>query len=228
MLGFRRSTLVLSVVAALFVVLVIGLVARSLIRPELEVFVPSLAVAREVGQGMSGPTLYTVDARSHDAWVYFDFSRGSTVQIDSRRSLDWDIAFQRHRMITNGGATNPLGRAAVAPLGSVAIESAMALPDSGYLADERRGDTPRNRVLEDWYDYSWTSHVLNPAEGAFAIRTADGNYAVVRFRGYYCPGGRPGCVTFRYRYRGDGLKTFPEAEGFRAGVSAPAETRGNR
>ncbi len=208
--------------------LVVGLVARSLIRPELEVFVPSPAVSEEVGDGVAGPRLYTVDARSHDVWVYFDFSRGSVVQVDSRRSLDWDIAFQRHRMITNGGATNPLGRAAVAPLGPVAIESALQLPDSGYMADERRGDTPRNRALEDWYDYSWTSHVLRPADRAFAVRTADGKYAVVRFRGYYCPGGRPGCVAFLYRYRGDGGLTFPELRPIPGGASGSEGTSWSR
>ncbi|NIR44648.1 MAG: hypothetical protein GWM93_10770, partial [Gemmatimonadetes bacterium] len=75
-----------------------------------------------------------------------------------------------------------------------------------------RGDTPRNRILEDWYDYSWTSHILRPAGNVLAIRTADGRYAVLRFVGYYCPGGRPGCVSFVYRYRGDGSKTFVPAD----------------
>lgn len=223
MASLKLSTVILAGVATLFVALLVGLVARSLIRPELEVFVPSPAAPEEVGAGVVGPRFYTVDARSHDDWVYFDFSRGSVVPVDSRRSLDWDIAFQRHRMITNGGATNPLGRAAVASLGSAVIESALELPEAGYVADERRGDTPRNRVLEDWYEYSWTSHVLRPADGAFAIRTADGRYAVVRFEGYYCPGGRPGCVAFRYRYRGDGGRTFPELRPLSAGSSDPED-----
>ncbi len=224
----KLSTLILAGVATLFVALVVGLVARSLIRPELEVFLPSPAAPEEVGEGVVGPRLYTVDARSHDEWVYFDFSRGSVVPVDSRRSLDWDIAFQRHRMITNGGATNPLGRAGVSPLGSAVIESALGLPEAGYVADERRGDTPRNRVLEDWYDYSWTSHVLQPADRAFAVRTADGKYAVVRFQGYYCPGGRPGCVAFRYRYRGDGGRTFPELRPRSAGSSESEDARESR
>ncbi len=206
---FKLSNVILAGVATLFAVLLVGLVARSLVRPQLEVFVPSPATPEEVGDGTVGVRLYTVDARSHDAWVYFDFSRGSVVPVDSRRSLDWDIAFQRHRMITNGGATNPLGLAAVAPLEPVDVESALELPESGYVADERRGDAPRNRVLEEWYDYSWTSHVLRPADRAFGLRTADGKYAVVRFHGYYCPGGRPGCVAFHYRYRGDGGRSFP-------------------
>ncbi len=72
-------------------------------------------------------------------------------------------------------------------------------------------------MADDWYEYSWPSHVLKPADRAYAIRTADGNFAVLRFLGYYCPGGRPGCVTFRYRYRGDGERTLPRVEGFPPG-----------
>ncbi len=217
----RLSTLILSGVGLLFAVLVAGLVASSLVRPELEVFVPSPRAPEEAGERLVGPRIYTVDAGSHDKWVYFDFSRGSAVDIGSRGSLDWDIAFQRHRMITNGGATNPLGQGGVVDLGPLDIASALELPASGYAADERRGDVPRNRLLEDWYDYNWTSHVLKPADRAYAIRTADGNFAVLRFLGYYCPGGRPGCVTFRYRYRGDGERTLPRVEGFPPGDALP-------
>lgn len=191
-----------------FVVLIVGVVASSLVRPEVETFVPSAATPEEVGERSVGPRVYTVDATAHDRWVYFDFSRGSVVDVRSRRSLDWDIAFQRHRMISNGGATNSLGLAAVLDLGPVNIDSALVLPESGYVTDERPGDAPRNRLLEDWYDYSWTSHLLRSADRAYALRTADGKFAVFRFLGYYCPGGQPGCVTFRYHYRGDGKRSF--------------------
>jgi hypothetical protein len=204
----RTSTIVLSTVGIVFVALIVGVVASSLVRPEVETFVPSAVAPEEVGARSVGPLVYTVDATAHDRWVYFDFSRGSVVDIGSRRSLDWDIAFQRHRMISNGGATNSLGLAAVLDLGPVNIDSVLVLPASGYVTDEQPGDTPRNRLLEDWYDYSWISHLLRPADRAFALRTADGKIAVLRFLGYYCPGGQPGCVTFRYYYRGDGQRHF--------------------
>ncbi len=63
-------------------------------------------------------------------------------------------------------------------------------------------------MLENWYEYSWLSHILTPADRTFALRTADGKYAILRFLSYYCPGGRPGCVTFEYVYRGDGGRQF--------------------
>jgi hypothetical protein len=207
----RLSTIVLTSVGILFVLLITGLVASSLIRPSLEEYAPSSLSPQEVGEGAVGPLLYTVDATAHDRWIYFDFSRGSVVNVSSRYSQDWDIAFRRHRMVTNGGSTNPAARAGVADLGPANIDSALALPEEGYVTDQQRGDAPRNHLLEDWYDYSWISHVLRPADRSYALRTADGKYAVLRFVGYYCPGGRPGCVTFRYRYRGDGVRIFPPA-----------------
>ena len=146
--------------------------------------------------------------RLHE-WVYFDFSRRSVIPDAARRSLDWDLAFQRHRILTNGGATNPAGQGGVLDLGPQPLDSAFEVPLTGYVTDERPGDASRNRVLEDWYDYSWTSHILTPSDRTYAIRTADGRYAALRFVAYYCPGARPGCVTFLYAYRGDGGRRFP-------------------
>lgn len=204
----RWPAVVLGVVATIFVVGIVAMVVGSLRRPEVATHSPSPAVPREVGDRVVGPLTYTVDATAHDRWVYFDFSRRSVIESPEPGALEWDLAFQRHRMMTNGGDTNPAGRAGVLDLGPFPLDSAITVPAAGYVTDERRGDISRNPLLEDWYDYSWTSHLLRPADRTYAIRTADGRYAVVRFLGYYCPGAVPGCITFRYRYRGDGGRRF--------------------
>ena len=208
MVAFKPSNIVLAGVGALFVALAVGLVITSLVRPELETFVPTPEQPLEVGESSIGPAHYTVDARAHDEWVYFDFSRASVVPVEDRSSMEWDLAFQRHRMLTNGGGTNSLGQGGVLDLGPQSMNLAFEVPGEGYSTDQRRGGAARNRVLERWYNYSWTSHLLSPAGSTYAIRTADGKYAVVTFLGYYCPGGRPGCVTFSFRYRGDGGRRF--------------------
>jgi hypothetical protein len=38
----------------------------------------------------------------------------------------------------------------------------------------------------------------------WAVRAAAGRYAKIEIVGYYCPGPRPGCLTFRYVYQGNG------------------------
>ena len=188
----------------LFAALILGLVATSLVRPDVTTFVPTPPRPFDVGERSVGPILYTVDARSANDWVYFDFSRGAVVDVSDRHSLDWDIAFKRHRMITNGGTTNESGRGRVLTLVRVDSDVPIDLPGEGWVADEGPSDEPRNRALEGWYEYSWLSHILEPAERDYAIRTADGKIAIVRFLSYYCPGARSGCITFRYWYRGDG------------------------
>jgi len=211
--ALKRSNIVLGAVGLAFVVFIVALVAGSLSRPEVATFVPTPAAPKEVGAAEVGPYTYTVDARSSEEWVYFDFSRGSVVEPAERSALDWDIAFRRHRMITNGGASNPIGQAGVADLGRASLDSTLEIPQGGFVTDLRRGDESRNPALEDWYEYSWISHILEPAQRTYAVRTADGRYALLRFVGYYCPGGQSGCVTFRYRYRGDGSRRFPSRRG---------------
>ena len=47
-----------------------------------------------------------INASSDKDWAYFDFSRGKQVKIFDRTSLEWDLAFRRGKILTNGGATN--------------------------------------------------------------------------------------------------------------------------
>jgi hypothetical protein len=204
----RTSTIVLGTVGSAFVILIVTMVIGSLRRPDEPTYAPSPARPRDVGDGPAGPTTYTVDARESDVWVRFDFSRGSIVVADPT-SLDWDIAFSRYRIMTNGGGTNPAGGAGVVELDPAPLDSTIELPEDGYVSDERSGDESQNPVLEDWYSYRWMAHLLEPRDRLYGIRTADGRYAVLRILSYYCTGGVSGCVTFRYRYRGDGERSFP-------------------
>jgi hypothetical protein len=82
------------------------------------------------------------------------------------------------------------------------FEGVSHVPETGYVVAEKSDSV--NAALEDWYDYSMTSHVLQPKETVYAIRTADGRYAKIEILGYYCAGALPGCTTFRYVYQGGG------------------------
>src|SRR5262245_56075315 len=46
----------------------------------------------EVGDRMIGPVLYTLDARAAEQWTFFDFSRGSVVEVPHQFGVDWDLA----------------------------------------------------------------------------------------------------------------------------------------
>ncbi len=175
-------------------------VARSLGRSTVEAFAPTPPEPTEVGLVKQGPVSYTVDATSEEAWTYFDFSRASVVR-DPAPS-DWDLAFQRFRVIANGGPGFD-GEGGILDLGARAFDSVVEVPEAGYAGTEVRGDSV-NPAIERWYEYGWSTHLLEPKRHVYAVRTADGRFAKLEILGYYCPGSRGGCLRFRYVYQGAG------------------------
>lgn len=182
-----------------FVLGLLALVASSFLRPAPASYAPTAPAPREVGEATVEAT-YTVDAGHPDRWVFFDFSRRSAVTDPG--PLDWDLAFRRFHVVTNGGR-GFAGRAGAREAGDLPLAAALVLPGDGYVPTEGSlEEDARHPVLEGWYDYGFLTHLLTPRPVTYAVRTADGRRAALRFVAYYCPGARPGCVTFRYRYRG--------------------------
>ena len=184
-------------VGALFLVTILFILVSSVSRPDPPVYALTTLEPREPPIGAAGPDTVTLDARSGDRWTQFDLETRSI----TTDPTTWDIAVKRHRLIVNGGE----GFAAQA--GVQVID-----PGDGELGDLLEesfepsrvtggGDTV-SAVLDDWYDYSFFSHLLEPASGkAFAVRTAEGNFARLRVLSYYCPGPEPGCMTVEYTIR---------------------------
>ncbi|MGH7563364.1 MAG: HmuY family protein [Gemmatimonadota bacterium] len=198
-----RANRQMIVAGGIIVLLLVGaavFVASSLERSRPPEFRPSAISPQEASQALAGPHLYTIDATHEREWRYFDFSRGS--RIDDPEPLGWDLGFRRNRIIVNGGEGFP-GRAGVVDLGEVAFDRVDAAPPRGYQGTIAGRDSVQP-ALEEWYDYGFTSHVLEARPRVYAIRTADGRYSKLEVVSYYCPGARAGCVTFRYVYQGDG------------------------
>ncbi|HEX7118077.1 MAG TPA: HmuY family protein [Longimicrobiales bacterium] len=180
------------------------LVALSLRRPEPSTYAPTIAAPVEVGLARIGPAEYTIDASAADEWRYFDFSRNAVVEDPG--PMGWDLAFRRFHIIANGGI-GFAGSGGIADLGEIPFDSVRTLPASGYRPNIVRSDTT-NPGIGKWYDYAFTSHLLTPEPRTYAVRTADGRYAKFAILSYYCTGARPGCITIRYAYRGDGGREF--------------------
>jgi hypothetical protein len=184
----RFKAPLLAVVA--IVALAVTLVALTLHTPSVPVYAPTPPAPRDVGAALVGPVLYTVDATAPDAWRHFSFRQGSVVE-----GGDWDLAFRRYAIIA--------GHAGVRDLGEAAFDDVRSVPADGYQADVTGGE-PRNPAIAGWYHYGFFTHVLTPRPHVWAVRTADGRYAKLQIVGYYCPGGKPGCLTFRYVSLGAG------------------------
>jgi hypothetical protein len=166
-------------------------------------YVPVATPPQEVGDSLVGPRLHTVDATDPERWRWFDFSRGAVVESPAPR--DWDLGFRRHDVLVNGGEGFAGDGGAIA-LEGVAFESLAAVPDSGYLPSTAGRDST-NPAFAKWYDYGFTSHLLEPRPRVYAIRTADGRYAKLEIVSYYCPEAVSGCMTFRYVYQGSGARS---------------------
>ena len=196
--SFLLRDRIATTVIVLIMVCAVVFIWTSLERPEVPTFTPTVAATAEVGTEQDARTV-TVDASDSEVWRFFDFSRGSVVEAPGEE--EWDIAFRRFQIIANGGRGME-GQAGATSLEDMTFESVSSVPETGYVMAERSDSV--NAVLEDWYNYSFTSHLLEPKPIVYAIRTADGRYAKLEILGYYCVGVLPGCTTFRYVYQGGG------------------------
>ncbi len=171
----------------------------------------------EIGERLVGPVLYTLEARAAEQWTFFDFSRGSVVEVLHQFGIDWDLAFQRHKILANGGATNPKGRGGILNLGELAFDEVLEAPADGYLEDTIAAINPdtittENLAIKAWYHYNFLTHVLRPKANVYVVRTADGKYAKLRLLSYYCHGGQAsGCFTIEYVYQGNGTRSLATA-----------------
>jgi len=170
-----------------------------LLRPSPPGFAPTSGQALVVAGQPPDIVQYTIDARSRKEWVYFDFSSGTVVST-SRDSLDWDLAFKRTDILTNGGDTNPAGAGGAVDLGEIPLSEAVP-PADGYLADATDDENGvENPALHKWYSYNWTTHIVNSKGHIFAVRTTTGEVVLLKFASYYCDDGSSGCVTFCYKH----------------------------
>jgi hypothetical protein len=192
----RRGSLVIAGLGLAAVVLVV----LSIRRPELPEFAPSPVFS---GEGPAdtldpaAPRLLTIDATDPERWRYVDLTRGTVVETPAPDA--WDLAFRRFEVRVNGGAGSA-AHGGIVPLEEVTLDSVRSVPAAGYEGMSANGRDTTHAVLDGWYSYSFTTHVLRPEPRTYAVRTAGGRHAALEFVSYYCPGAQPGCVTLRYRF----------------------------
>jgi hypothetical protein len=186
------------VAAASVVVVAVALVALTLRPPKVPMYAPTPPAPSESPRALVGPRVYTVDATDTERWAHFSFRLGAVVD----DGTPWDLGFRRYQIIANSGRGFS-GTAGIVDLGAVRFDDVRTVPAAGYLETESMPD-PRNPAIAGWYSYGFFSHVLSPKPHVWAVRTVDGRYAKLEILAYYCPGSRPGCVTFRYVFQGDG------------------------
>jgi hypothetical protein len=148
-----------------------------------------------------------VDATAKDGWTYFSFAAGKVVPAPANpeASLDWDLAFQRYNMKTNGG-TSGKGQGAVADLGELKMEETDVVKSPAWAADAvvedaRTGEKrSMNATLGGWYAYHFGRHQLVSLYRLYAVRAADGRVATFKIYDYYDAAGTAGHFTILFRF----------------------------
>ena len=150
----------------------------------------------------------TVNASSEKEYVYFDFSSGKPVRILDTSSLEWDMAFRRGKVISNGGASSRLGQAGLIDLGVVEFDEVTEVPMDNYAQDIAAKTETENPVLLKWYNYNYFTHKLTAKKNSYAVRTANGKFAKFQFLSFYCDNKEAGCIKIRYVYQDSGSNRF--------------------
>jgi HmuY protein len=155
-----------------------------------------------------------VDGQDRFPWVYLSLERGAAAaltDLEALESTEWDLAFKRFVVRTNGGDSGPGrgGALRVALTWDDVDQSTLGdvvLPQESWFDDECNLTTDENGELittfSGWSQYDQAAHVLTPANVVFITAAADGSLYKVAIEDYYAtPSGQPGNVAGRYLLR---------------------------
>jgi hypothetical protein len=149
-----------------------------------------------------------IDATKQDVWVYFDLEAGAIVTpANPDDSRDWDIAFQRFKVKSNGGSSGTGGVEVAQTTG--ACNDLLKAPSAGYLVDRPDGDD--EEMTPDYamsfgpssetgpWGYDPVNHQLFQSGNVFVVKSVEGNYWKLDFFEYYGPTGTAAELTFRWK-----------------------------
>ena len=148
-----------------------------------------------------GSTETLVDATKDSEWQQWDLDTSKAVS----GKRDWDIAFSRFQIKTNGGASGH-GDVYVAALPEQPFEDLTRAPVEGFAADredsnedtDSHPDNVFNSGDEDWYNYNVMRHELSPKDICYVIRSSEGMFYKFVIDKYYNSAGDPAIMRFRW------------------------------
>ena len=173
------------------------------------------------------PTI-EVNAKENDSWALVDFSTRKIKTINEKnasksilQNIEWDLGFSRTKIITNSGATNPLGKTGVINLGPVDFDSVNEAPQNGYIEDKLSFGNLINKEFTGWYNYRTRTHNIESQKNVYVIKMADKGFMKMRILNYYCgkkdqdcrtmmcSRQQAACLTVEYVLAKNGTKFFP-------------------
>jgi hypothetical protein len=175
----------LALIILALVILAVVYVSAALSRPEPTAFAATGTAQLVTDSAGKREYRATIEASAENRWRFFSLRTGSIV--DNPGHLDWDLAFRRFHIATNGGP-------GFAGQGSAGIEGQRGQP----VALRQTSADSTTSGFGKWYDYGFSSHLLSPKPLTYEVHAADGTPYRLRILSYYCPGAAPGCITVAY------------------------------
>jgi hypothetical protein len=165
---------------------------------------------------------FEVNSTSSTAWKYFSFEKNDTITVaDPSTSTEWDLAFQRYRIRTNGGKSGTgmgaaanfykKGQSGFDELTVVSDTSTFVEDDEIQIAVQQGYATYIvNPLLYTWFTIELATQgtQIVPSDNIYIVKTADGKYAKIWIKSYYSATNVSGYVSFQYKYQPDGSKNL--------------------
>jgi hypothetical protein len=152
----------------------------------------------------AGATRTVINASTDDSWVYFDLESMADVAPPAPEdSVDWDLAFQRFKIKSNGGVSGR-GEVEIARVTDVSWDAIETAPSDGYESDAADGEDENEypdyvfNSGDTWFVYDPSDHTLSPREVIFVLRSTDANYYKLQMLEYYDEAGTAGFPSFRW------------------------------
>lgn len=170
----------------------------------------------------------SIKTSDYTTWTYFSFEKGvigtyTEDGFDYKNRLDWDLAFHRWDVRTNGGLSgkgaggavkSAYGTLDVNTWGSVLPSAADFVTDkliktymnAPHMSDDATGDqrveVPANTELGQWLTVTMTSipPTYKMADNVFLVKAANGKLAAVKFTNYMNAKAEKGYAVFEYVY----------------------------
>lgn len=150
----------------------------------------------------------TVNATSYESFQYLDLDELVSTDDPER----WDLAFQRHGVLMNGGVTGDGGVGALffeditfAELDEAPLDGYQEpLPDGpdrdSYDDNVFNGDFDGDEERDGnwWYYYALEGHALTPRDRVYVVRSTEGLFYKFAFDSYYDRAGSPANLQFRF------------------------------
>jgi len=138
-----------------------------------------------------------VDATSKTLPTYVDLDEAKELKFDEAELTNaWDLSFQRDKVRSNGGGTNPQGTVEVAVLTGQDFDALTQAPAAGYQKDGAEGVF--NTVEGGWYYYDLGVHRLTTLPHVYVVKTSKGDFYKVKMGSYYDANGTAARVGVRF------------------------------